>query len=112
MLSIPVLILVGADPGTSLFLRSTVIWINDFVVIVIIFGSLIYSVHIGQDEVNVSAAMSQYSSTISRRATEPDGRPDSVASDAYHSSASGVESHKTNTVTFAEEMTKSDAQPP
>lgn len=45
LLSIPILIIVGNDPVPSLFVRAVVIWLNDFVVVAIIFGKLIRSVH-------------------------------------------------------------------
>ena len=38
LISIPVLLLIGNDPVSNLFIRSVVIWINDFAIIIIIFG--------------------------------------------------------------------------
>jgi gamma-aminobutyric acid type B receptor len=43
---IPVLIMLGSPlENTSFFVRSLAIWINDLVVLVLIFGNLIYQVH-------------------------------------------------------------------
>lgn len=41
LISIPVLLLIGNDPVSNLFIRSVVIWINDFAIIIIIFGKLL-----------------------------------------------------------------------
>ena len=84
-ISVPVLILVGADPSTSLFVRSAVIWLNDFAVVTIIFGKfkfiifgyvhelsnsnnifigntggLYHIVQTGTGAVNISRAMGEY----------------------------------------------------
>ena len=45
LVSVPVLIIVGAEGSSSIFVRSNVIWMNDFSVVAIIFDNLIYSVH-------------------------------------------------------------------
>jgi len=45
LISVPVLIIVGADGASSFFVRAAVIWLNDFSAVGILFGNLIYSVH-------------------------------------------------------------------
>ena len=63
LLSIPVLIIVANDPVPSLFVRAVVIWLNDLVVVLIIFGRLVRSVHDAADEshtLTVGQAMSQF----------------------------------------------------
>ena len=45
MVGIPVLIIVGNSSETSFFIRSMIVWMNDFVVVVLIFGNLMYHVH-------------------------------------------------------------------
>ena len=61
IISIPVLVLVSNDPMTGLFIRAAVIWMNDLVVICVIFGSLMYSVHFGtKKNVNIGTAVSDY----------------------------------------------------
>jgi len=61
VVSTPVLIIVKADPSTSLFIRSIVIWINDFAILAIIFGNLMYSVHTIKVEIDISTAVSMFS---------------------------------------------------
>jgi len=50
LIGIPVLFLVGDDSDSSFFVRSAVIWLNDFGVILIIFGNLMYTVHWNKTE--------------------------------------------------------------
>merc|ERR1711865_173551 len=47
LLGIPVMIIVGNDPSTSFFVRSAIIFLNDFAVICFIFGNLTYSFYFG-----------------------------------------------------------------
>ncbi|CAB9504119.1 acid type B receptor subunit 2 [Seminavis robusta] len=49
VVGVPVLIVVGSEPATSFFVRSVVIWMNDLVVVCLIFGNLIYSVSFSSD---------------------------------------------------------------
>ena len=49
IVGLPILIIVGQDPVSSFFVRSVIIWMNDFVVVTLIFGNLIYSVHFDKD---------------------------------------------------------------
>ena len=59
------LIIAGDDPAAHFFVRSAIVWMNDFVVLVLIFGNLIYSVHntptvgqtTGRDKEQVSEAI-------------------------------------------------------
>ena len=63
LLSIPILIIVGNDPVPSLFVRSVVIWLNDFVIVAILFGKLIRSVHDTSEkdnDITVGEAMSRF----------------------------------------------------
>ncbi|CAB9524662.1 acid type B receptor subunit 2 [Seminavis robusta] len=46
VVGVPILVIIGADPQTGFFVRSVIIWMNDFVVVTLIFGNLIYSVHL------------------------------------------------------------------
>ena len=45
VIGVPILIIIGTDPQSSFFVRSVIIWMNDFVVVTLIFGNLMYSVH-------------------------------------------------------------------
>ena len=45
VVGIPVLLIIGSDPGTGFFVRSVIVWMNDIVVVGLIFGHLIYAVH-------------------------------------------------------------------
>lgn len=45
IVGVPILIILGTDSATSFFVRCVVIWMNDFAVVTLIFGNLIYSVH-------------------------------------------------------------------
>lgn len=64
IVAIPVLIILGSDPVSSFFIRSLAIWINDFVVVSLIFGNLIFQVY-KWDRDN---KLSRITSTISIRA--------------------------------------------
>ncbi|CAB9509695.1 acid type B receptor subunit 2 [Seminavis robusta] len=48
LVGVPVLIIVGLDSQTSYFVKSVIIWMNDFVVLVLVFGNLISRVHCGR----------------------------------------------------------------
>jgi len=50
LISIPVLIIVGGQVASSFFVRSAVIWLNDFSVVLIVFGNLMYAVHFNNIE--------------------------------------------------------------
>jgi 7 transmembrane sweet-taste receptor of 3 GCPR len=45
VIAIPVMIILGDDPNSSFFIRSLAIWINDFVIVSLIFGNLIFQVY-------------------------------------------------------------------
>ncbi|CAB9510064.1 acid type B receptor subunit 2 [Seminavis robusta] len=45
LVAIPVLIILGSEPQTSFFVRSVAIFMNDFVVVVLIFGNTIMQVY-------------------------------------------------------------------
>jgi len=64
VISIPVLIIVGTQSGSSFFVRATVIWINDLAVIAIIFGNLMYSVHNNlTEDTTLGSAVNAFSRT-------------------------------------------------
>ncbi|CAB9527848.1 acid type B receptor subunit 2 [Seminavis robusta] len=46
VIAIPVLIIVGKDPVSGFFVRSLVVWLNDIMVVGLVFGSLISRVYI------------------------------------------------------------------
>jgi len=70
LISIPVLVLVGNDPKSSLFIRAMVIWINDFAIICIIFGSLILAVHRKKGgSINIQGAMQTFANRRASSAT-------------------------------------------
>lgn len=50
LLGVPVLIIVGNQPSTGFFVRSAIIFLNDFAVLGFIFGNLVYSVYWGEDD--------------------------------------------------------------
>ena len=43
LLGVPVMVIVGNDPSTSFFVRSAIIFLNDFAVLGFIIGGLIFS---------------------------------------------------------------------
>ncbi|CAJ1959348.1 unnamed protein product [Cylindrotheca closterium] len=67
--TVPVLIITEDDPAAHAFVRSAVVWMNDFVVLVLIFGNLMYTVHCsskspaqmtGRDKRKVSEAVRSF----------------------------------------------------
>jgi len=93
-ISIPILVIVGDDPTASLFIRSAVIFINDFAIMLTIFGTLMYSVHFkGGDDVTVGSAIRIYTqsraSTAERRSL---GGRRSTFGSAVSSAESGPQS--------------------
>jgi len=69
-IGVPVLVIAEDDPAALCFVRSAIVWMNDFVVLVLIFGNLIYAVHFskangeitGRDKVKVSEALKRFDS--------------------------------------------------
>jgi len=45
VVGVPVLAILGSDSKTSFFVRSVIIWMNDFVVVTLIFGRLMFAVY-------------------------------------------------------------------
>ena len=45
LIGIPVLVVVGNSSETSFFVRSMIVWMNDFAVVLLIFGNLMYHMH-------------------------------------------------------------------
>ena len=77
LVGVPILVVLGAAPGSSFFVRSVVIWMNDFVVVTLIFGNLMYSVHYQTESAEPAAvkaaigqAMEQYANTTQRNSGE------------------------------------------
>jgi hypothetical protein len=89
LVSVPVLIIVGAEGSSSFFVRSAVIWLNDFSVVAIIFGNLIYSVHkTNSQNPDIGAALKEFTSGAAVKkftraegeSSAPNSRLDSVPS--------------------------------
>lgn len=73
LVGVPILVVLGAAPQSSFFVRSVIIWMNDFVVVTLIFGNLMYSVHFQTDSAEPEAvkaaighAMEQYANGMNR----------------------------------------------
>ena len=50
VVGVPVLIILGDEPQTSFFMKSAIVWMNDLVVVGIIFGNLIWSMYASQND--------------------------------------------------------------
>ena len=68
-ITVPVLVIVAGDPSSMLFVRSVIVWMNDLVVVSLIFGNIMYSVHVGsksasgsieEDKAQIEAAVRRY----------------------------------------------------
>jgi hypothetical protein len=99
VVGVPILIILGSDPETSFFIRTVIIWMNDFVVVTLIFGSLIYRVHFSKEDedgktpVNVAihSAISKFSRLQQgRRTSSNDDRSSKVRSGVTSSHAFSV----------------------
>ncbi|CAB9527849.1 acid type B receptor subunit 2 [Seminavis robusta] len=55
VIAIPVLIIVGKDPVSGFFIRSVVVWLNDIMVVGLIFGSLVARVYLTPRDTNNAA---------------------------------------------------------
>jgi hypothetical protein len=73
--AVPVLIIVSGDLGASVFVRSVIVWMNDLAVVTLIFGNLMYSVHMSsrarssssdEEKAKLGVAIQQYMSTSAR----------------------------------------------
>ena len=64
IVGLPVLALVGSDANSAYFVRCMIIWMNDFMVVVVIFGNLIYSVHFGKQGRRMSQQRLSYRRAI------------------------------------------------
>lgn len=76
VVGVPILVIIGTDPQTGFFVRSVIIWMNDFVVVSLIFGNLMWSVHVDSDAENpetvnaaVGNAMRRYSTAQRARSS-------------------------------------------
>ena len=93
VVGVPILIILGADPQSSFFVRSVIIWMNDLAIVTLIFGNLICNVH-WSNEANseeditkaVGTAIAQYSSARKERSSRL------LSSKAGFSSLAGLES--------------------
>lgn len=85
MVGVPILIILGTDPQASFFVRSVIIWMNDLAVVTLIFGNLMYSVHIevGDGTEKVKEAMGQAMDRCAGSRSNDD-----ALSSAFHSRAS------------------------
>jgi hypothetical protein len=66
VVGVPILIILGTDPQTSFFVRSVIIWMNDFAVVTLIFGNLIYQVHFDPKRTNTEVLRSKLDTAINR----------------------------------------------
>ena len=74
VVAVPCLIILGSDSQTAVFIRSVVIWMNDLVVVGLIFGNLIKIVYIenrlnDRSKTMVREAMDTYKERRTRRST-------------------------------------------
>ena len=86
IVGLPILMILGADPKSSFFVRSVIIWMNDLVIVVMIFGNLMYSYwkdrHIDSKQA-LRSAMQQYSRAsrnTPNQASSPHSSPNSYLS--------------------------------
>ncbi len=95
VISIPILVIVivGADPSSSLFIRAAVIFINDFAILAIIFGNLIYSVHFRKDsgEISVTHAIRKFT-TVRSEAVAKDSQVEATGRRSTYDNKSRVDS--------------------
>ena len=95
IVGVPILVILGSDPQASFFVRSVVVWMNDFAVVTLIFGNLIYSVHWdpeGSSDQDVKATVGSAIKQFTRSVRLSSGRFDSSADTgpgSYHSRTSG-----------------------
>ncbi|CAB9516314.1 acid type B receptor subunit 2 [Seminavis robusta] len=72
VVAVPVLIILGSDPQSSFFVRSVIIWMNDFAVLALVFGNLMFSVEMGDgtndnSKVMIRNAMHTYTERRNKR---------------------------------------------
>ena len=70
LLGVPVMVIVGNDPSTSFFVRSAIIFLNDFAVLGFIIGELIFSYYAKGNKVappsnNTASATQEYNTEFS-----------------------------------------------
>jgi hypothetical protein len=51
VVGVPICFILAGDPGGNLFVRSAIVWMNDLVVVTLIFGNLMQSVHFPDKQV-------------------------------------------------------------
>ena len=82
LVGLPILVILGPAPQTSFFVRSVIIWMNDFVVVTLIFSNLMYSVHFQTEwaepeavKAAIGHAIEQYAPAGNQRGFGGDRRP-------------------------------------
>jgi len=60
LIGIPVLVIAGTDPASSFFVRSAMIFLNDLVVLGLIFGNLMYSVKTHRGDISTRSAIRSF----------------------------------------------------
>eukprot|EP00566_Odontella_aurita_P007167 CAMPEP_0113567734 /NCGR_PEP_ID=MMETSP0015_2-20120614/23442_1 /TAXON_ID=2838 /ORGANISM="Odontella" /LENGTH=737 /DNA_ID=CAMNT_0000470165 /DNA_START=104 /DNA_END=2317 /DNA_ORIENTATION=+ /assembly_acc=CAM_ASM_000160 len=82
LIGIPVLVIAGTDPASSFFVRSAIIFINNLVVLGLIFGNLIYSVMTNRGNVSTRSAISSFVSQGDRNSVNLSSH--SITNDSGH----------------------------
>lgn len=72
IVGLPVLVIVGTDTDTSYFVRTVIIWMNDFMVVAIIFGHLMWSEYTSRrshksSRTEIRRAMTRYAHTVKKK---------------------------------------------
>ena len=107
MVGVPILIILGTDPQASFFVRSVIIWMNDLAVVTLIFGNLMYSVHMqgGNSDEEMKKAVGQAINRCSVvEARKSSGNKSSVE---FRSN----KSYQTRSVQFSETQENEDLKP-
>lgn len=77
---VPVLLIASSDPAAQFFVRSAVIWMNDLVVIALIFGSLMIKVYKSHAALNMDKVQGAVNGIQRRRSAEHARRMSNEAS--------------------------------
>ncbi|CAJ1917965.1 unnamed protein product [Cylindrotheca closterium] len=70
MLGIPLLLIASTDPGAHFFVRSAVIWMNDLMIISLIFGNLMIKVYKSNAALNMDKVQGAINGIQRRRSAE------------------------------------------
>jgi gamma-aminobutyric acid type B receptor len=68
LLGVPVMVIVGNDPSTSFFVRSAIIFLNDFAVLAFILGNIVFSFYTQGNKVSADASATSMTSATSKTA--------------------------------------------